>query len=40
MSRVRQTIQQEKGNQVPQGVGVHNSGNPKGKKKKNNPSHM
>lgn len=38
MSRVRQTIQQERGKQIPQGVGVHNSTGG-GKKKKNNPRH-
>lgn len=37
MSRVRQTIQQEAGKQIPQGVGVH-SGQVK-KTKKSNPGH-
>ncbi len=37
MSRVRETLQQQAGHQLPQGAGVHAS---KGKKsKKGNPSH-
>lgn len=39
MSRVRQTLEQESGKQLPQGVGVH-AGKKKKKKKKNNTRRM